>query len=181
MPVVIGAKPESNFSDPIGLLTDCHRRIERFLAVLVRIAGEAGGGPLTAEQMTVLDTALQYFRNAAPRHTADEEDTLFPRMRASRQPEAVAALAQIASLEADHARADRSHAEVDELGRAWLAKGVLSADDAARLNGVLGELTRLYRDHIALEEGSVFPTASRVLPADDRLKMGREMAARRGL
>jgi hemerythrin-like domain-containing protein len=181
MPVVIGAKPESNFSDPIGLLTDCHRRIERFLAVLVRVAGEAGGGPLTAEQMTAIDTSLQYFRNAAPKHTADEEDTLFPLLRASGQPEAVAALEQIASLEADHDRADRGQAEVDELGRAWIARGILSSDEATRLNRVLADLTRLYRDHIAIEEGAVFPTASRVLPADDRLKMGREMAARRGL
>jgi hemerythrin-like domain-containing protein len=181
MPVVIGAKPESNFSDPIGLLTDCHRRIERFLAVLVRIAGEAHGGPLTAEQMTALETALQYFRNAAPKHTADEEDTLFPRLRASGRPEAVAAFAQIASLESDHDRADRSHAEVDELGRAWLARGVLSAAETERLSAVLADLTRLYREHIAIEEEVIFPVASRALPADDRLSMGREMAARRGL
>ena len=48
MPVVIGGKPESSFADPIGLLGDCHRRIERFLAVLVEVSAQANGGPLVA-------------------------------------------------------------------------------------------------------------------------------------
>lgn len=38
MPIVIGAKRESDFTDPIGMLGDCHRRIERFLNVLLTIA-----------------------------------------------------------------------------------------------------------------------------------------------
>jgi hypothetical protein len=37
MPVQIGTETH-NFSDPTGLLTDCHRRIEMFLAALERIA-----------------------------------------------------------------------------------------------------------------------------------------------
>jgi hemerythrin-like domain-containing protein len=181
MPIVIGAKPESNFSDPIGLLTDCHRRIERFLGVLVRVAAEARGGALTDEQRTALDTALRYFRDAAPKHTADEEATLFPRLRSCGRPEAHAALKQVESLEADHQRADRSHAAVDRLGREWLERGTLAPADAARLSAELAELSALYREHIALEEGSVFPAAAQLLPESDRVAMGREMAARRGL
>src|ERR1051326_135049 len=40
MPIVIGGKPESDFTDPIGMLGDCHRRIVRFLHVLVALAAE---------------------------------------------------------------------------------------------------------------------------------------------
>ena len=40
MPIVIGAKRESDFTGPIGMLGDCHRRIDRFLNVLVRVAAE---------------------------------------------------------------------------------------------------------------------------------------------
>ncbi len=83
MPVVIGAKPESGFRDPIGLLTDCHRRVERFLSVLVQVGAQTQGGSLTSEQRTALETALRYFRDAAPKHTADEEESLFPRLRAA--------------------------------------------------------------------------------------------------
>ena len=177
MPIVIGAKPESNFTDPIGLLTDCHRRIERFLSVLVRVASATRGRPLTTEHRSAFDTALRYFRDAAPKHTADEESTLFPRLRSC----APQALAQIEALESDHLRADLAHAEVDRLGRQWLDTGTLPADDAARLTSLLAELSELYREHIAVEESSVFPTAAAVLPQADRLEMGKEMAARRGL
>jgi hemerythrin-like domain-containing protein len=177
MPIVIGAKPESNFTDPIGLLTDCHRRIERFLSVIVRVAADARGGPLSPEQRSALETALRYFRDAAPKHTADEESTLFPRLRSC----APQALAEIEALESDHDRAGLQHAEIDRLGREWLDTGTLSANDAARLKAILAELSNLYRKHIAVEEGSVFPTAAAVLPQSERIAMGKEMAARRGL
>src|SRR3954453_13365466 len=176
MPVVIGAKPESNFSDPIGLLTDCHRRIERFLAVLVRVAAGAREGELTAEQRVALAPALRYFREAAPKHTADEESTLFPRLRASGH-----GLTELDALEHDHDRADRNHAEVDRLGRVWLENGAISLEDRARFSALVGELTGLYRAHIAVEEGSIFPLASKVLAREERLAMGREMSNRRGV
>src|SRR5436190_12325230 len=109
MPIVIGAKPESNFDDPIGLLTDCHRRIEMFLGVLTQLAEEGRGGELTDEQRVSLANALKYFREAAPKHTADEEVTLFPRLRASEDPEVLAILDRVDSLESDHRRADLDH------------------------------------------------------------------------
>ena len=47
MPITIGAKRESDFTDPVGMLGDCHRRIERFLNVQVTLATREKGGPLT--------------------------------------------------------------------------------------------------------------------------------------
>ena len=76
MPIQIGAKRESSFTDPIGLLGDPHRRVERFLAVLIHVAEQAHGEPFTGEQRTAWDTALRYFREAAPKHAADEEESL---------------------------------------------------------------------------------------------------------
>src|ERR1700694_2567703 len=96
MPIQIGQK-ESDFTDPLGLLSDCHRRIEHFLAVLIRLCDKAQGGPLDAEREDLLKKALAYFRNAAPKHTADEEHSLFPRLRASAASEAP--LARLAELE----------------------------------------------------------------------------------
>jgi hemerythrin-like domain-containing protein len=46
---------------------------------------------------------------------------------------------------------------------------------------VLAELTDLYRDHIAIEEGEVFPAAAKLLSKSERDAIGGEMAARRGL
>jgi len=181
MPVVIGGKPESNFSDPIGLLTDCHRRIERFLNVLAQVSAQAQGRDLTPEQRTALDTALRYFREAAPKHTADEEETLFPRLRRIQQPEVKAVLTAVDALQHQHVQAGRNHDEVDRLGRAWLENGTLQPADAARFSDLVGELGDLYRGHIAVEEGEVFPAAAKALAKPERDAMGAEMSARRGL
>lgn len=90
MPVQIGAKAHS-FSDPTGLLSDCHRRIEMFLASLQRV-GEMIDRPLSDDARTALESALRYFRESAPKHTADEEESLFPRLRQMQDPEIEAAL-----------------------------------------------------------------------------------------
>jgi hemerythrin-like domain-containing protein len=181
MPIVIGEKRESDFTDPIGMLGDCHRRIVRFLHVLVALAAQQKGDPLSDEQRTLLSTSLRYFREAAPKHTADEEESLFPRLRRLDSPEIDAVLAQIDSLEQDHECADRSHAEVDRLGQLWLMNGRLSPEDALQFEKLVGQLETLYRHHIGQEDTEVFPFAARVLTPVDREAIGKEMAARRGV
>lgn len=73
MRIQIGQPPARDFSNPIGLLGDCHRRIEHFLHVLQVIAEQTPDGSLPPDHRPELDAALTYFAVAAPRHTADEE------------------------------------------------------------------------------------------------------------
>jgi hemerythrin-like domain-containing protein len=181
MPIVIGAKRESDFSDPIGMLGDCHRRIERFLNALLTVATTAKGGLLTHEQQAALATSLRYFREAAPKHTADEEESLFPRLSGLDRPDLQPLLAKIDSLQQDHERAERGHRKVDHLGQLWLADGRLSPHDAEHLATMLIQLAELYRRHIALEDTEVFPFAASALASRDRHAIGVEMAARRGI
>lgn len=181
MPVTLGATPDHGFDDPIGLLGDCHRRIENFLGVLSRVAETSGDEPLPPDHRRALETALRYFREAAPRHTADEEESLFPRLRASGDDAARLALAALDTLEADHAAATRLHDEVDELGARWLAAGTLHAEDRARFQQRCEELQRIYATHIEAEDRLVFPAARRVLAPGAITEIGREMARRRGL
>lgn len=180
MPIKIGTKRESDFTDPIGMLGDCHRRIKRFLNVLVTLATREEGGPLTEEHRAALETSLRYFREAAPKHTADEEESLFPRLRRIDVTKTQAILARIDSLEQDHECAGRAHDEVDELGQRWLANGRLLPEDVSRLSTVLDQLAKLYRNHIAIEDTEVFPFAASILAASERESVGVEMAARRG-
>src|SRR4051794_28878149 len=179
MPVQIGDRTHS-FAEPTGLLSDCHRRIEMFLGTLVRVA-EFGEGLLDSEARAALEGSLRYFREAAPKHTADEEESLFPRLRCLEAPDIDAVLARIDSLEQDHECADRNHAEVDRLGQLWLSKGQLSSEDASHFEKSVDQLEVLYRDHIAKEDTEVFPFAERMLGAADRQAIGTEMATRRGL
>ncbi len=179
MPVTIGAK-ESNFADPLGLLAGCHRRIERFLGVLRSIAQTNPGGPLSPEHARALEAALNYFRDAAPKHHADEEQDLFPQLRALDRPEAGPLLSRLAELEAQHRSAALSHAELDSLGRRWLAENRLSEPDAARFTDLTAALDNLYPAHIAHEESEVFPFAQAVLSNNAKHALGRRMAERRG-
>lgn len=181
MPVMIGGKPESSFADPIGLLGDCHRRLEQFLSVLVRVAADAHGGALSDDQRIAWNTSLRYFREAAPKHTADEEESLFPRLRGFDRPELRALLQRVDTLEEEHVCAGRAHDEVDVLGRLWLEHGSLPPEQTARLSILLSQLSELYRGHIAMEEGEVFPLAAAVLSAPERRAIGAEMSLRRGL
>jgi len=181
MPITIGAKQESDFTDPIGMLGDCHRRIERFLLVIKKLASERQGAALGGQEHNALEAALRYFREAAPKHTADEEESLFPRMRAVDPGGTEALFERIDALESDHRTAVKLHAEVDVLGRRWLGRGQLWRDEASHLQALVGQLATLYERHIALEDTEVFPTASKLLSASDRQAIGAEMAARRGL
>ena len=178
MPVQIGRK-ESDFSNPLGLLTDCHRRIENFLDVLVRVANQAGSALLKAAEREALDKSLAYFRSSAPKHTADEEESLFPRLRSSGNGEST--LACLVKLEADHQAAARDHDLVDSLGRAWLAAGILAPAQLQQMREALSRLSHMYRQHIAVEDRELFPLAASLLSPDQIADVGREMADRRSV
>jgi hemerythrin-like domain-containing protein len=181
MAITIGGKPDSSFDNPIGLLSDCHRRIERFLQQLLLVADEAKAGELSGDQRHALETALRYFREAAPRHTRDEEDSLFPKLRAAGGAEIDAALQALDRLEADHDAADGAHAEIDQIGQHWLETGHIGQDAHERLISLLKTLANLYAGHIRLEDTEVFPLAKRTLTDAEVKAVGREMADRRGI
>jgi hemerythrin-like domain-containing protein len=179
MPIQIGQKQESDFTDPLGLLSDCHRRIERFLGVLIRICKKGDGGAIEADERAALETALTYFRNAAPKHTADEEESLFPRLRAEGRAES--ARECLDRLEGDHVAAGRDHEIVDSVGTQWLRDGALGEGRAREMSEALERLAGLYARHIAIEDTELFPLAAQVLPANQLADVGREMADRRGV
>lgn len=179
MPIQIGQKPESDFKDPLGLLSDCHRRIEHFLGVLIKVCKKSSGAPMSPTEIAPLEKALEYFRHAAPKHTEDEEDSLFPRLRASRGGQA--ALERLAALESDHRTASRDHRIVDTLGLLWIKTGALNEQELREMNDALERLSQTYARHIAIEDQELFPLAARALDTDQLTEVGREMAARRGV
>jgi hemerythrin-like domain-containing protein len=179
MALKIGQRPDHGFDEPLGLLSDCHRRIEHFLRVLAVIAGRVNGGTLGAAEREQLEAALIYFATAAPRHTADEEESLFPRLEASDDPNARAVLERIRALESDHGVANGHHHAVDGLVRQWLADDRLAEPEVRTLQEHLIALEALYVAHIAIEDREVFPAAARTLSPADLNDIGREMAARR--
>lgn len=179
MPIDLGTQGQPDFTQPIALMMDCHRRIEKFLAVLQRVVDRYADAPLDDEGHEALSTTLNYFASAAPRHTEDEEISLFPRMRQLADPQAQQAMARIDRLEADHREAERAHDQLDALGRAWLKQGRLDPAVFERFGQVTRSLTAAYQQHIPIEDEDVFVLASRLLDPAELLAIGREMKQRR--
>lgn len=166
------------FADPIGILRQGHRGIEASVATLIHLNGPEYGATLNEGDRESLQAALRYLRETAPIHTADEEETLFPRLRRQQLNRALPALARIESLEEEHVCADRSHADIDLLGRIWLRRGALPSDEASRMSKLTRRLRDLYRHHIAIEEDEIFPAVSTFAASTIR-EIADEMAARR--
>jgi len=176
MAVQIGARPDSGFDDPIGMLKDCHRRIERFLDILVRVARQAQGRALNSEEHSAIEAALHYFGESGPRHTMDEEESLFPKLR---EIGADAVLEKVQKLESEHGEAGAIHDEVEQLYLKWSAENGLSSDEGVRLIAITGKLQQLYKGHIQIEEELVFPFAAEQLDRSTVAAMGVEFKARR--
>lgn len=179
MPVQLGARPLADFDQPIDLLMDCHRRVEHFLGVLLQVAKNAQNGKLATRDTASLTTALDYFVQAAPRHTEDEERSLFPRLRESKDPRAAEALSKIERLEADHKLADSAHKRIEELGRLWLAQETLPEAQYEEFILVARHLIAFYHSHIRCEDEEVFPVARAILSDESLHRIGSEMKHRR--
>jgi hemerythrin-like domain-containing protein len=151
-----------------------------FLGSLQRVA-EVIDRPLTDEVRAALDSALRYFRESAPKHTADEEESLFPRLRRLQDPELEKALATLDALEADHSKANTLHAEVDALGTQCLHERYLSATEADQFRQAVSDLASIYGEHIRVEDTVVFPAAKQRLSSPQQSEIAIEMASRRNL
>lgn len=177
MAVQIGAKADAGFDDPIGMLRDCHRRIERFVGLLGLIVRQAEGRPLSVEECEAVEAAQRYFRESGQRHNSDEEESLFPRMR---QGGAAEVLRDVERLEDEHRQSEALHKEAAELFDRWMADGELPAVDRNRLHAVTARLEQMYREHIRIEEQVVFPCASQMLDSKAVEAIGAEFRSRRG-
>ena len=158
------------------MLEDCHRRIERFLNILCIVAAQASGRSLNQEESTAVTAALHYFQEGGRRHNADEEESLFPRLRAAQPDDSQA---RLADLEDDHRRTGDLHQQVEVLFRKWIDSFAISNSEQQALLSSTAELKRIYAEHIRLEESTVFPHAAQVLDKAAIAAIGLEFQARR--
>jgi hemerythrin-like domain-containing protein len=175
MAIQIGAKPDSGFDDPIGMLKDCHRRIESFLGIICVVVDRARGRSLTGEECDAVNAALEYFRTGGKRHAADEEESLFPRLRKCD----AKSFKEIDRLEGDHHEANDLHGSIERLYSAWKESGCLGMEATQLLLSQTARLKQLYSDHIQVEETVVFARASQVLDRHAIEAIGTEFRFRR--
>lgn len=167
--------PTVGFEQPFAMLEACHERVQRTLALLMRLRAHVREQGADENARQAARDVLRYFDMAAPLHHEDEELHLFPLLLAHGVPEVARAVRQ---LQQDHIAMAASwaaaRAPLEALAQATCA--AFSAEDEAALERFAAH----YADHIDVEEGLVYPAALALLPAKALSAMGDEMASRRG-
>lgn len=170
-----------NFDEPLQLLVHCHEKIIWQLNNL-SIAGEL----LLSEEKLIeafflIDRAAAHLKNAGAKHTEDEENSLFPRLRKRKNSEVVEIFTAIDELEAEHKEAQQIELELNKL-ITFLPRRVLAAKEKIeKFNEIVARLNKLYLPHIKLENDVVFPFAAKILPESELSEIGFEMKQRRFL
>lgn len=170
-----------DFTNPMRLLVHCHEKIEGQLEMLERAAEVLYAADRASIQRAfgAIDAAGKHFALAGVKHTADEEESLFPRLREKGGAGGEDALAAMNELETQHRTAEQLHAQFDAFVSTLPRDGSADSRELDTFSGLVADLTSLYRPHIMLENNLVFPIAARVLPANEIQMLGQEMRARR--
>lgn len=157
--------------DPFEKLAACHQHVLGTLAELERaLADLRGPEPFSDRLRATVGDTLTLIQVAIPLHSADEEQTLFPRLR-ERAPFADAPHTPMDCMESDHVE----HREM----AASLARASMKRD-AAALERAARNLIAEYREHISKEDEVLFPMARELLTDPAELaEMAREMHERR--
>lgn len=160
---------------PLEMLVACHERLQSQLATLARLAAwlPEHGADRQAQQAAA--NVMRYFDLAAVKHHQDEEDDLFPVLRARVDDEGREDLASLVDwILADHQRLFAAwaamRARLEPISRGEPAD--LPADEVERF-------AECYRRHIGREEGELLPFARKFLTEQDIVSLSATMTARR--
>jgi hemerythrin-like domain-containing protein len=165
--------PAPGFDRPLDVLEACHGRIAKQCDTLDKLLAHLPKHGADTQAQQAARAVLAYFDTAAVHHHDDEERNLFPLLE---QAGATGACDLVELLTNEH----------DELALQWrhlrvqltqIAEGRAAALDAALTH----RFVALNRSHLEFENAHVLPLARQVLRADDLLRLGRAMAARRTL
>lgn len=159
--------------DVVDALLECHERIRRFSATACRLAEAVDPEP--AEVAAAAEGVRRYFVEALPRHVADEDESILPRLK-GRNDEVDRELDEMAREHREHG------APLDRL----IELCVALAQDPSKHAGLQTELGELasqlqagFEVHLEREERVILPAMRTLLDEDERAAISQEMKDRR--
>jgi iron-sulfur cluster repair protein YtfE (RIC family) len=175
LPLRTGPKSAEEAQEPAAALQACHDRIRHFSTVALRLARSPN-----ASARLVVDAASalrRYFGSALPAHERDEEDLVTPRLLEVRPGRAIEhALGRMAG---DHRAIDEVLTRLDVMWARVLARPTDLAALGDEMHARARELSSLFEAHLQLEEETVFPAITSLLPEPARKQLLQTMHDRR--
>ena len=169
----------ADFQDPIAFIYRDHERIRQVCDKLHALAKDLDG----PDALRIAAELLQFLERDLALHLADEEEDLFPLLRARAGPSDPRrhdpVLSSIKVVETEHR---------DDIERGSTLRGPLRAiaeggrpRDPEMFAHYVRAFVHLQRDHCLMENNVILPAAQERLSEVELARMGRRMAARRGL
>lgn len=173
--------PQVDFTKPLDVLFQCHQKIAANLETLRRSVESLQKPDKAAvgDILNAINTVVVHFATAGIKHTADEEQSLFPRMRAYNTQIVSEVFDVVDQLEDQHKRAASVENSMNQLFVTMVADEELDSNKVALFTDLSESLYDLYRAHIQMENEFVFPSAGKILSAEELIAVGREMFQRR--
>ncbi len=169
------AAAASRTDDLVDLLLECHGRIRYFTSLALQVA--AGEGARPSEISNAAERLIRYFTVALPLHSADEDESLAPRLAVIGMPAALAGAVQ--SMTAQHVEIHREIDRLVSLAQVLVDRPELHADVSGPLEQTARRLEELFAAHLSAEEDLIFPFVRANLPSAQREAIITELRARR--
>lgn len=164
-----------SFDHPLEMLRACHGKILRQCDTLQKLTAHLEREGCDQQVQQAAQGILRYFDTAGQFHHLDEEQDLFPALRAAADADNSTLDALLERLLAEHVFMLASWEALHPV----LSK--LAEGNHAALTAELSEnFIRRYTDHIAIENAELLPLATRLLDPQQMERIGRRMAERRG-
>ena len=176
---VSAAEFSVHVNDPIAHLMHCHQRIERSLITVKNaVAALRLTDPvLRVEGAAALDYELALLQLLTDLHTADEEESLFPRLRRNLadDPDSLKDLMLI--LENQHRDKQLLFRDLAMCVRR-VSAGAVDDDRIEQLESLVGQFENIFRPHMMLEDERLMPQCRQILTQRDLDEMQKEMRGR---
>ena len=173
----------SRIEDPLQHILACHEQIERRLVTLQNAAMMVGfsEGAMLQDAAAALAYEVEVLEAIDKLHTADEEESLFPRLRANLKDDTAVLEPLTLSLELQHENEQAAFKRLKAVVKSIAAAGAQSTDDASSCEDLVRELAGICRPHMALENDNLLPLARKALQPQDLTAICTEMRQRWGL
>lgn len=167
-------RPSPSLDEPLDMLEACHGRIEAQCRTLERMIGHIDRHGVDTAAKEAAAGIIRYFDLAGENHHLDEEQDLFPSLRACSGSHSLQIEALLAALLMEHQRMRVAWRQQLRPQLADVCKGEPSLQQELVLY-----FTRLYRAHIEREEAELLPLARTILQPEVLARMSGHMVERR--